>query len=77
VCSWAVKDIDCPIAGCFGLSIKLPDNFVAAEQPGLPPPPIRYTGDPASDPFFHEGNVTFENASEDVAGSCYYNVPPM
>jgi hypothetical protein len=77
VCNWAVKDIDCPIAGCFAVSIKLPDNFVAAKQPGLPPAPIRFTGDPASDPFFRAGIVTFENASKGIAGSCYYSVPPM
>ena len=77
VCNWAVKDIDCPIAGCFGLSIKMPENFVAAKQPGLPPAPVRFTGDAESDPFFRTGNVTFENASRKVAGACYYSVPPM
>ncbi|HXP07882.1 MAG TPA: G8 domain-containing protein [Acidobacteriaceae bacterium] len=77
VCNWAVKDLDCPIAGCFGLSIKMPDKFVAEKQPGLPPAPTRFIGDPDSDPFFRTGNVTFQNASSQVAGSCYYSVPPM
>ncbi len=76
VCSWAVKDIDCPIAGCFGLSIKMPGTFVAEKQTGLPPTPIHFTGDPNSDPFFRTGNVTFENASRKVAGACYYSAPP-
>jgi hypothetical protein len=53
----------------------MPDNFVAEKQLGLLSAPIRYTGDPASDPLFRTGNVTFENASKGVAGSCYYNVP--
>jgi hypothetical protein len=77
VCNWAVKDIDCPIAGCFGLSIKMPGEFKAVKQTGLPPAPIRFTGDPESDPFFRAGNVTFKNESQTVAGSCYYSVPPM
>jgi hypothetical protein len=76
VCSWAVKDIDCPIEGCFGLSITMPANFVAAKQPGLPPAPVPFTEGPDS-AFFRTGNVTFKNASEAVAGSCYYSVPPM
>ena len=77
MCNWAVKDLDCPIAGCFGLSIKMPDKFVAEKQPGLPPAPTRFIGDPDSDPFFRTGNVTFQNVSSQVAGSCYYSVPPM
>ena len=76
VCSWAVKDIDCPINGCFGFSVTMTDKFLAAKQINLPPTPIRFVGDPASDPFFRQGNVTFENATETVAGSCYYRVPP-
>jgi len=72
-----VKDIDCPIAGCFGVSIKMPANFVAERQRDLPPAPSRFTGDPDSDPFFHKGNVTFDNVSREVAGSCYYNVAPQ
>ena len=77
VCSWAVKDIDCPIAGCFGLSIRMPDKFLAAKQPGLPPAPAHFTGDAESDPFFRNGNVTFDNAPRHLAGSCYYSTPPM
>jgi hypothetical protein len=76
ICAWAVRDIDCPIAGCFGLSITMPGNFVAARQPDLPPAPIHFTGDPESDPFFRAGNVAFKNEPPSVAGSCYYNVPP-
>ncbi len=76
VCNWAIKDIDCPIAGCFGLSVRMPDNFVATKQPRLPLVPIRFAGDMESDPIFRAGNVTFENASKAVAGSCYYSVPP-
>jgi hypothetical protein len=77
VCNWAVKDIDCPIAGCFGLSITMPRTFEAVKQPGLPPPPVRYVGDSESDPFFRIGHVTFDNASEEIAGACRYPAPPM
>jgi hypothetical protein len=55
----------------------MPGRFIAEEQPLLPPAPARFTGDPESDPFFRNGNVTFENAPRKVAGSCYYSVPPM
>jgi G8 domain len=76
VCKWAVKDIDCPLEGCFGLSITMPRTFEAVRQPGLPPPPTRFVG-PESDPFFHIGHVTFDNASEEIAGACRYPSPPV
>jgi G8 domain len=76
VCSWGVRDIDCPIAGCFGFAITMPDAFVATKQPGLPPVPIRFTGDPGSDTYFNKGNVTFFNVSSGIAGSCRYPAPP-
>ena len=37
VCAWSNKEIDCPIEGCFGFSVKLPANFPAAGQ-NLPTP---------------------------------------
>ena len=54
----------------------MPASFVAEKQPGLPPPPIHFTGDPASDPYFTPGKITFYNVPEDVATQCYYKTPP-
>ncbi len=76
VCSWAVKDIDCPIAGCFGFSITMPDSFVAGAQPNLPPAPIHFTGDPASDPYFDKGTVVFSNNNVTPGPECIYNPVP-
>ncbi len=33
ICSWAIKDMDCPLNGCFGFSVTLPANFVADDGP--------------------------------------------
>jgi hypothetical protein len=35
VCSWGIKDMDCPIAGCFAFGITLPGNFMT----GIAKPP--------------------------------------
>jgi len=35
---WAVKDLDCPKAGCFGFSFTLPKGFVAKDQYQRPDP---------------------------------------
>ncbi|MBS1852431.1 MAG: G8 domain-containing protein [Acidobacteria bacterium] len=73
VCSFATKDIDCPVAGCYGFNIHMPDAFVAAPQDGLPAAPVLYTD---ADPYFQPGTVTFVPASADVAGGCHYTAPP-
>ncbi len=36
-CGWAGKDIDCPMGGCYGFSVKMPDDFVASDQQMSPP----------------------------------------
>jgi hypothetical protein len=77
VCAWSNKDIDCPIAGCFGFSVTMPDGFVAAKQPNLPPAPVHFVGDPKSDPYFAPETVPFYNVNESISGGqCYYNTPP-
>jgi hypothetical protein len=74
VCSWGTKDIDCPVAGCFGFAVTLPATFELGTAPLPPPDPVLFT---AADPdYFGPGNVKFASASQSVAGSCYYNVPP-
>jgi hypothetical protein len=77
VCAWSTKDIDCPIAGCFAMEITMPASFKAEKQPNLPPAPVHFTGDPASDPYFKPGNVVFTNVPESISGKqCRYDTPP-
>jgi hypothetical protein len=78
VCAWSNKEIDCPIAGCFGFSVTMPGNFVAAKQSNLPPDPIHFVGDPSSDIYFAPGKVQFFNVAESISGAqCYYDSPPV
>jgi G8 domain len=77
VCSWGIKDIDCPTAGCFGFAVTMPGAFTATGPiKGLPPPPIHFIGDPTSDPYFDK-KVAFVNVDSSVSGSeCHYETPP-
>jgi hypothetical protein len=74
VCSYATKDIDCPIEGCYGFQITLPD--ASHFKPGngrQPPTPGLYT----ADAYFQKGNVTFTAANKGVAGGCFYSPAPI
>ncbi|MEO6966246.1 MAG: hypothetical protein ABI076_10185, partial [Acidobacteriaceae bacterium] len=78
VCAWSNKEIDCPIAGCFGFTVTMPTSFVAAKQPNLPPTPIHFVGDPGSDPYFAKGTVQFFNVNQSISGAqCHYDTPPV
>jgi hypothetical protein len=77
VCGWSNKEIDCPIAGCFGFSVTMPPGFVAGKQANLPPAPIHFVGDPGSDPYFAPGKVQFYNVDQSISGAqCRYDMPP-
>ncbi len=80
VCSWGTKELDCPVAGCFGFSVTLPAIFQTgtATQPIPPPAPVLFNGTPGSgDPYFTPGNITFYNVPESISGKqCYYSTPP-
>ncbi len=78
VCGWATKEIDCPLAGCFGFALTLPEGFSTAPvgQPIPAPPPIHFVGDTGSDPYFNKGNIVFNNVPSSIAGSCTYAAPP-
>jgi hypothetical protein len=54
----------------------MPDSFVAGAQPNLPPAPIHFTGDPASDPYFDKGTVVFSNNNVTPGPECIYNPVP-
>jgi hypothetical protein len=74
VCAWSNKEIDCPIAGCFGFSVTMPGKFLAAKQSNLPPAPIHFVGDPSSDPYFAPGTVQFSNVAGAISGAqCHYD----
>ncbi len=73
VCSWGVKDIECPTNGCYGLQLTLPSAFEAKSQPDLPPKPIRFAD--LADSYFHE--VRFDNVDRAIAGDCHYDNPPQ
>jgi hypothetical protein len=55
VCSHGTKDIDCPVAGCYGFEITLPSRFVAQPQALLPPTPTTFQ---ATGSYFNDGTVT-------------------
>jgi hypothetical protein len=75
VCSYAVKDLDCPVAGCYGFSIWLPITFEAQSTPIPPPATVLYT---TADPtYFVKGKVTFQDPGDEVAGDCHYDPVPM
>lgn len=44
VCSWAIKDLDCPLKGCFAFGITFDQNF----KNGIAKPPVpgKFTDDP-------------------------------
>ncbi|WP_235940120.1 hypothetical protein [Bradyrhizobium hipponense] len=78
--TWAVKDLDCPSAGCFGFSFKLPAGFKALNQgqAGRPTP----TAFPATGDFatrFLNTKVVPDNASRAQGGGeteCFYRRVP-
>jgi hypothetical protein len=74
VCSYAVKDLDCPVAGCYGFSIWMPISFAPQATVIPPPPTVLYT---AADPaYFAKGVVTFQDPGQKVAGTCQYSPVP-
>ena len=78
VCAWSNKEVDCPIGGCFGFSVTLPNGFNPDPTVDLPPAPIHFVGDPGSDPYFAPGTVKFYNVDESISGTqCHYDQPPL
>jgi len=60
--TWAVKDLDCPSGGCFGLAINLPDSL----QPAATPTPSCFPQSVFNVPFVAPTPAA-------VAGDCAYN----
>jgi len=72
VCAWAIKDIDCPLNGCFAFGITLPDTF--ATGMAKPPKLGRFTDDPN---YIKNWGITWDLADQNVSGpQCHYTAPP-
>ncbi|HLI64277.1 MAG TPA: hypothetical protein VKV05_12830 [Terriglobales bacterium] len=70
VCVWAIKDIDCPLAGCFAFGITMPGSF----QTGIakPPVPQKFIDDKE-----YNWLVPFELVDKGVSGAqCNYTQQP-
>jgi cell migration-inducing and hyaluronan-binding protein len=75
VCSWAVKDIDCPAAGCPSFEITFPDakHFKAEDQKERPKPAVFGYGSTSG----FNWNIGFNLESSGVSGSdCNYTSQP-
>lgn len=74
--TWAVKDLDCPAAGCFGFAFTLPAGFEARDQgQAARPTPAAFpsTGDFAT--RFLNTKIVPDNASharDGVETECFY-----
>jgi G8 domain len=83
VCSWSVKDLDCPIRGCPSFQITFPSNFEADgtnQRPvtfNSPPPPaapdlVRFSEDPN-----FKWNVPYFLPPSSISGAdCNYTQQP-
>jgi serine/threonine protein kinase/tetratricopeptide (TPR) repeat protein len=72
VCSWAIKDIDCPLKGCFAWGITLPPTF----QTGVAKPaaPGKFTDDPN---YANDWAIPWYLVDQSVSGAqCHYSAPP-
>jgi hypothetical protein len=68
--TWAIKDLDCPAAGCLGFAIKFPDNF-KADNVNRRPTPVAFPTTTASGwlTTFLRTKTAPDNGSK---GSCFY-----
>ena len=77
--NWAVKELDCPIGGCIGFGVTLPQSFTQANAPQPPFTPTSQVVKPACFPktTVWDYPAGFKRVSETVAGKqCTYSAPP-
>ncbi len=67
ICSWAVKDVDCPEGGCYGFAVKL-GTLAYDPIPDVRPAPQLFTADQAN--FDAYWKVFFQDAAPGLAGNC-------
>jgi hypothetical protein len=65
ICENAVLAVDCPAGGCYGFSVKFPDDFTTSVSPDPRPAPGYF----ADDPDFN-WNVDWVFPDADLAGDC-------
>ncbi|HZP44207.1 MAG TPA: G8 domain-containing protein [Candidatus Binataceae bacterium] len=72
ICSWSVKDLDCPAGGCPAVQITFPTNFVPDDAANHHrPAPVLFTADPG---FEKNWNVPFNAEAAGIAGAqCAYS----
>jgi hypothetical protein len=69
VCSWAIKDMDCPIAGCFAFGITLPQTFQTGTAPDPRPVPTKFPS--------QNWNTPFDLVDQTITGEqCHYTEQP-
>ncbi|HVN64693.1 MAG TPA: hypothetical protein VMT58_08640, partial [Candidatus Binataceae bacterium] len=71
--TYAVKDLDCPDAGCLGFGVTLPDGFDIDSTP-IPTPQPTPSCFPTSDAWTKPGFVA---ATQAVAGKQCTYTPPL
>jgi cell migration-inducing and hyaluronan-binding protein len=74
ICSWSVKDLDCPIAGCEAIEVTMPDNFMADDAADHHrPPPTSFASDKN-----YNWNVMFNNEDQGISGQqCHYTTSQL
>jgi hypothetical protein len=82
ICSWAVKDVDCPAGGCYGFAVTLSDNFSTGSKPNLPPAPKLFTDDPNYNIDWNSGlkppSMPFDTVDQALSGSqCNYSAASL
>jgi hypothetical protein len=69
VCSWAIKDIDCPLNGCFTFGITMPSTF----RTGIAKPPVL---EKFSDDKSYNWNLPFDLVQDKNNPQCTYSARP-
>jgi hypothetical protein len=77
VCSWSVKDLDCPAQGCPSFQITFPSSqYFAADDSDQRPRPQSFDFQPIG-PTGFDWNVNFNLENSDIAGAqCTYTEQP-
>jgi hypothetical protein len=73
VCMWGPKEIDCPVQGCFGFSVTMPNKFQIGAQPVPPPAPVLFSSGSDGDYF---AKVAFEVVPNTDEYCNYPKAPP-
>jgi hypothetical protein len=67
ICSYASKDVDCPVGGCIGFGIKLSENFKTSDAP----PNLAHSPTPFPSDSKSPWNNQFTGI-DDTSDQCYY-----